>query len=171
MKRLIMVALSAIVVFGFSLGAMAAIQDSGTPAAIDVDCATPGVEATPGVDATPTVATPAVATPESATPQANDPCAENEANGGEEVLVEFVDIAFVQNEITIPADTDVTFTFVNKGNMQHDFKIDDPEVYSGILNGGQEAELTVNLPAGTYEFYCSIPGHKEGGMVGTLTVE
>jgi uncharacterized cupredoxin-like copper-binding protein len=24
--------------------------------------------------------------------------------------------------------------------------------------------------AGTYDFYCSLPGHKEAGMTGTLTV-
>ena len=32
-------------------------------------------------------------------------------------------------------------------------------------------ELSVALDAGAYEFYCAIPGHREGGMEGTLTVE
>ena len=27
----------------------------------------------------------------------------------------------------------------------------------------------INAPAGTYEYYCNVPGHKEAGMVGTLT--
>lgn len=167
MKRFVMVTFSVFAIFGLSWGALAAVQDSGTPTAIEIDCATPGADATPSVEATPSIATPA-----SATPAADDPCATEEAGEqGDVILVELVDIAFVQNEITIPADTDVTFHFVNKGNMQHDFKIDDPEVHSGILSGGDEVEVTVNLPAGTYEFYCTIPGHKEGGMVGTLTVE
>ena len=31
--------------------------------------------------------------------------------------------------------------------------------------------MTINAPAGTYIFYCGVPGHKEAGMVGTLTAE
>ena len=35
---------------------------------------------------------------------------------------------------------------------------------------GGSKTLTVNLKPGTYTFYCSVPGHRAGGMVGTLTV-
>lgn len=163
MKRLSILFVSVLTIFGFGMAGFAGMQDSGTPEAADNGCATPVAFATPGVDATPGVGTPEVA----------DPCATPVAEGeGDIIVVEFVDIAFVQNEITIPADTDVTFQFVNQGHMQHDFKIDDPEVYSGMLNGGEESEeMVVNLPAGEYEFYCTVPGHKEGGMVGTLIVE
>ena len=34
-----------------------------------------------------------------------------------------------------------------------------------------KADLSVDLKAGTYEFYCSEPGHEEAGMKGTLTVK
>jgi uncharacterized cupredoxin-like copper-binding protein len=30
--------------------------------------------------------------------------------------------------------------------------------------------VTANLKPGTYEFYCSVPGHEQAGMKGTLTV-
>ena len=36
---------------------------------------------------------------------------------------------------------------------------------------GETQEIVVNAPAGTYEYYCNVPGHKQAGMVGTLTVE
>ena len=90
---------------------------------------------------------------------------------GEGVQVEMVDIAFVQTELTIPANTDVTLQFINSGVAVHNFKIDDPEVYSGDLANGQTSEVTVNLPAGTYTYYCTVPGHRDAGMLGTLTVE
>lgn len=35
---------------------------------------------------------------------------------------------------------------------------------------GSNTTLMVQLDPGTYTFYCSVPGHREGGMEGTLTV-
>jgi len=35
---------------------------------------------------------------------------------------------------------------------------------------GAKADVTVDLKAGEYEFYCPVDGHKEAGMEGTLTV-
>ncbi|HEX3974934.1 MAG TPA: plastocyanin/azurin family copper-binding protein [Solirubrobacteraceae bacterium] len=37
------------------------------------------------------------------------------------------------------------------------------------FQGGSKS-VSLNLKAGTYTFYCSVPGHRAGGMVGTLTV-
>ncbi len=62
-------------------------------------------------------------------------------------------------------------TVTNNGVLQHDFVLDEAGVDSGLLNGGESATVIINLPAGTYQFYCSVPGHKEAGMVGTLIVE
>lgn len=40
------------------------------------------------------------------------------------------------------------------------------------MAAGETKTLTFNSgAAGEYEFYCSIPGHREAGMVGKLIVE
>jgi nitrite reductase (NO-forming) len=93
------------------------------------------------------------------------------ATGGTAVTLNAIDINWEEKELTIPADTDVTITVVNKGLLQHDFVIDDLQIKSDLLNGGDTADITINAPAGSYEYYCSVPGHKEAGMVGTLTVQ
>jgi uncharacterized cupredoxin-like copper-binding protein len=84
--------------------------------------------------------------------------------------VSAVDIAFEPTSFAISADTDVTITVQNNGMLQHDFIIEDTDFGTELLNGGDSAELVVNLPAGEYVYYCSVAGHREAGMEGTLTV-
>jgi uncharacterized cupredoxin-like copper-binding protein len=38
------------------------------------------------------------------------------------------------------------------------------------FQGGSKT-LTVSLTPGTYKFYCSVPGHRQAGMEGTLVVK
>jgi plastocyanin/mono/diheme cytochrome c family protein len=85
--------------------------------------------------------------------------------------VTMVDIGFQPTAITIPANTDVTINLVNTGSSVHTFDIDALNVKSGDVAGGSTKTIVVNAPAGTYQFYCAVPGHKEAGMVGTLTVK
>jgi plastocyanin len=99
------------------------------------------------------------------------PEAEGEAAGAAEVQIEAIDIAFNVKEIEIAANTDVTFTITNNGVAAHDFVIEGTDVDSGYLNGGQVVSVTVNLAPGEYVFFCSIPGHRAAGMVGTLIVK
>jgi uncharacterized cupredoxin-like copper-binding protein len=39
-----------------------------------------------------------------------------------------------------------------------------------IVQGGGSSTVTVTLKAGTYDFYCPVPGHKAAGMEGKLIV-
>ena len=40
-----------------------------------------------------------------------------------------------------------------------------------VVQGGGTSEIQVDLQPGEYTFYCSVPGHREGGMAGVLTVK
>jgi len=87
------------------------------------------------------------------------------------VSITYVDFAFEPKDITVAAGQDVTLNFQNAGAAQHAYKIDDPLVESATINGGETDSITINVPAGTYESYCPVPGHKDLGMVGTLTAQ
>jgi probable HAF family extracellular repeat protein len=79
------------------------------------------------------------------------------------------DISFDPTTITIPANTDVTVVLPNQGVIPHNFSIDELGIDVDIAPGATE-ETVINAPPGTYEYYCNVPGHKQAGMVGTLTV-
>lgn len=89
----------------------------------------------------------------------------------EEIVVEAQDILYDITEITIPADTDVTITLVNKGVLEHDLVIEELDIATELLRAGETGSIVVNVPAGTYEYWCTVTGHKELGMRGTLTAE
>ena len=58
--------------------------------------------------------------------------------------------------------------------MPHNLEIEGNGVEAGpsaTISGGEKAELKVTLKPGTYQFFCAIPGHREAGMEGTLTVQ
>jgi len=119
------------------------------------------VPASPEAAASP--ATSGEATPEGgSTPAA--------AGSGTELDVTAIDIAYTETELSAPADTDVTINLTNTGVAQHNLAIDGTDYATPLLNTGESASLTFNLPAGEYTYYCQVPGHREAGMVGTLTV-
>jgi uncharacterized cupredoxin-like copper-binding protein len=63
----------------------------------------------------------------------------------------------------------VTFKFKNAGKLTHDFKIDGKKTKL-IVKGKSAAPLTVSLKKGSYKYLCTIPGHADKGMKGTLRV-
>ena len=117
----------------------------------------------------------ATASPAAATPAA-EPATEAPADaGGSEaatsVDVSAVELAFDPKEFTIAANTDVTITITNDGVLEHDFAVDDLGVMSDMLASGDQTTVTINAAPGTYEFHCTVTGHAQAGMVGTITVE
>ena len=66
-----------------------------------------------------------------------------------------------------------TFTIQNKGTLPHNLNIEGPGVdtkTSPILSPGQSGMLTATLQKGSYELWCSVPGHKDKGMDLTIKV-
>jgi uncharacterized cupredoxin-like copper-binding protein len=80
------------------------------------------------------------------------------------------DIFFEPEELTIPADTDVTVHLSNDGASLHSFNVDSLGIHEEVAPG-ETTEVVINAPPGEYEFYCDIPGHAAAGMVGTLIVQ
>jgi plastocyanin len=66
----------------------------------------------------------------------------------------------------------VTITMTNMAPEEHNVTVAQGSTVLGAtptFQGGSKT-LTLNLKPGTYTFYCSVPGHRQGGMEGTLTV-
>lgn len=81
-------------------------------------------------------------------------------------------LAFVQKTLTAEAGR-ITFAFRNQSSVPHNLAITGGGATYGpseTISGGQTTDLAATLKAGTYQFYCAVPGHKDAGMVGTLTV-
>ena len=65
----------------------------------------------------------------------------------------------------------VTVNLQNKGNLDHSFVIDELGVKLETVKAGATQPVTFTpTTAGTYTFYCDVPGHKAAGMTGTFTV-
>ena len=68
----------------------------------------------------------------------------------------------------------MTVAFTNPSTVGHDVHIErDGEelAASDVVADGESTEASAELEPGEYKYYCAIPGHQEGGMEGTLTVE
>jgi uncharacterized cupredoxin-like copper-binding protein len=86
------------------------------------------------------------------------------------VEVTATDLAFDPSAITIDAGEPVNLRLVNRGQAFHDLTIPDLDVTLAAEPGETvTAGITVDTP-GTYEFLCTVPGHANAGMRGTLTV-
>jgi plastocyanin len=67
----------------------------------------------------------------------------------------------------------VTIDFTNKASLGHNLTIESGGSVVDATPTFQEGSktLSVTLKPGTYKFYCSVPGHRQGGMEGTVTVQ
>ncbi len=143
-------------------------EEQGTPTAGDLLEYCDDIEEAPPMYPT--------APPPTPTPGAEDQGgaeATPSADNGAAVTVEAQDpFSWSTNQITVkPGDT---IAVVGSGGLEHDFTVDEFGINEPLPAGSTDTVL-VTIPddaePGDYVFYCSIPGHRESGMEGTLTIE
>jgi plastocyanin len=92
------------------------------------------------------------------------------AAGARPVTLSGTSYAFDPTEITVEAGEDVAIV-LTAGDIEHDFTVDALDTHVSAEAGETgEGGLSADEP-GTYIYYCSVEGHREAGMEGTLTIE
>lgn len=87
------------------------------------------------------------------------------------ITVKAKDIQYETTSLTAKVGQPITLTLENTGALDHSFVIDELNVkIENVKPGGTGTTTFTPSKAGTYTFYCNVPGHKEAGMTGTLTV-
>lgn len=82
------------------------------------------------------------------------------------------EFAFSPSDPRIQADSPTAITFKNDGTTAHDWTVhqaDGTEIAHAHAEAGETATVVMRFEPGTYDVWCTIAGHKEAGMVGTLT--
>lgn len=111
------------------------------------------------------------------------------------ITVNMKEFAFTPNVINVSAGQPVELTLVNEGAIEHDFVIEVIPVEDVEASGegmgdhhmsGDHSEFDLHSSTaanatstltftptqpGTYQIICSVPGHKDAGMIGELIVE
>ena len=112
--------------------------------------------------------------------EGHEDASEEATQGGEasgpggklEVVASESALAFEESSLETEAG-EVEIDFDNPSAIGHDVKIEkDGEDLGGteVITQSEES-ATVDLEPGDYVFFCSVPGHREAGMEGPLTVK
>ena len=79
------------------------------------------------------------------------------------------EFGFGVKTITAPAGP-LTVTVINTGSTGHTFTILDQNLNLVVSSHNDQKSGTVTLKPGTYTFECTVPGHAQAGMKGTLQI-
>jgi plastocyanin len=79
-------------------------------------------------------------------------------------------LAFDETSLDAPAGS-ITIELTNDSSVPHNVAVENGDVdEESDTVTGEPTSLTVDLESGAYTFYCSVPGHRDAGMEGTLNV-
>jgi nitrite reductase (NO-forming) len=85
------------------------------------------------------------------------------------IEIESFDMGFRPAEITVPAAGRHEVKLANTGSIPHDITFAGGE--QAVAGAGETATVEVDVPAEGLSFICSVPGHEQAGMAGTIKVE
>jgi len=92
--------------------------------------------------------------------------------GGGGTVIKMSEFKYDPATITVKAGQPVKLTLQNEGTVVHDFHIDDLGVVSPKVQPKSQSNFEFTpSKSGTFKIICHEPGHEEGGMTGTLTVQ
>ncbi len=90
--------------------------------------------------------------------------------GASTVAVDAAEFVFRPAEVRVPSGQGVNIILANRGAVVHDLTIPALGFHLSVQPQRlREGSLSATGP-GTYEFYCSVPGHREAGMAGRIVV-
>jgi nitrite reductase (NO-forming) len=90
--------------------------------------------------------------------------------GAEDVTIVARDFSFSPSELRISAGGTVNLILANEDSLPHDITIPALGLSLPAAPGTTASAALSAARPGTYEFFCSVPGHKEAGMTGVLRV-
>lgn len=89
-----------------------------------------------------------------------------------EFTVSAKEYGFTPSKISVNKGDHVVITFKNTGTFSHNLTISDLGLATNTIAPGQTTTLDfVASQAGSFAFHCSVDGHKDLGMQGTLEVK
>lgn len=152
--------------------AVAGCGDSteSTPATGTASSATGAAEGATATGTTPsTAATGETAATESTTESSDAGASTIEISADPNGQLKYIPLKVVTNA------GEIKLVFTNDSNVPHDVIIGKGFTASGRVAGtrrivSSSVTKTINLKPGAYSYYCDVPGHRQGGMVGALIV-
>ena len=90
------------------------------------------------------------------------------AAGADSLTVIGTEFAFDPADLVLNPGAELTLD--NQGLVIHNLEIEGVEGFIIEAEAGQQATDTITASPGEYVIFCSIPGHRDAGMEGTLVV-
>jgi uncharacterized cupredoxin-like copper-binding protein len=129
----------------------------------------------PASSATPTTTTPSATVPAATAPAATTPAAAVPVGSSSTVGLSANAqgrLAYDTTQLSAKAGN-VSIQMTNGSSIEHNVTVAEGTKVLGAAPtfAGGSRTLTLKLKPGKYTFYCSVPGHRQAGMEGTLTVQ
>jgi uncharacterized cupredoxin-like copper-binding protein len=146
------------------------------PTSIYVSLALVAVLAMAGCGSSNKSSSTASSTPTQSTPSTTSSTPSSSGGGGSSSVQLSADpsgaLKFDKSSATAKAGK-VTITMDNPSPIPHGVAIQGggANKVGNVVNKGGKSTVTATLKAGKYAFYCPVPGHRQAGMQGTLTVQ